>query len=88
MLFRSPESPADPEGLNGLRWRGIAFDHFSGREWSMTHSERRMVLRNPGGQVSLGRPRGTGYLITQEIYLEPIGTEVLFAAPRLLGVTV
>jgi len=47
-----------------------------------------MLPRNPGGQIRLARPRGTGYLITQEIYLEPLGIEVLFAAPRLLAVTV
>jgi transglutaminase-like putative cysteine protease len=83
-----PDGPADPEGLGDLRWRGVAFDHFSGREWSVTHAERRMVPRSAGGQIAVARPRGTGVLITQEIYLEPIGTEVLFAAPRLLGVTV
>ena len=88
MRVELPDGPADPEGLESLRWRGVAFDHFSGREWSVTNVERRMLPRNPGGQIPLARPRGTGYLITQEIYLEPIGTEVLFAAPRLLGVTV
>lgn len=88
MRVELPDGPADPEGLDGLRWRGVAFDHFSGREWSVTHAERRMLPRNPGGQIPLARPRGTGFLITQEIYLEPIGTEVLFAAPRLVAVTV
>jgi len=88
MRVELPDGPADPEGLESLRWRGVAFDHFSGREWSVTHVERRMLPRNPGGQIPVARPRGAGYLITQEIYLEPIGTEVLFAAPRLVAVTV
>lgn len=88
MRVEFPDGPADPEGLDGLRWRGVAFDHFTGRAWSVTHAERRMVPRTGGGQAALARPRGTGLLITQAIYLEPIGSEVLFAAPRLLGVTV
>ena len=47
-----------------------------------------MVPWTTGGQVFLARPRGTGPLITQEIYLEPLASEALFAAPRLLGVMV
>ncbi|MBI4589832.1 MAG: DUF3488 domain-containing protein [Candidatus Rokubacteria bacterium] len=86
MRVRFPDGPAAPELLVGLRWRGIAFDHFSGREWSVSRPERRTMVRVFGGHILLDRPRGTGPLITQEIYLEPIGSEVLFAAPRLLGV--
>lgn len=88
MRVEFPDGTADPEGLDTLRWRGVAFDHFSGREWSVSHPQRRMLPQAVGGQALLARPRGTGLLITQEIYLEPIGSEVLFVAPRLLGVTV
>lgn len=88
MRVEFPDGTADPEGLDTLRWRGVAFDHFSGREWSVSRPQRRMLPRAIGGQALLARPRGTGLLISQEIYLEPIGSEVLFVAPRLLGVTV
>jgi transglutaminase-like putative cysteine protease len=88
MRVEFPDGPADPGALEGLRWRGVAFDHFSGRAWSVGRSGRRMVPRTTGGHMAFARPRGTGPLITQEIYLEPIGSDVLFAAPRLMGVTV
>ncbi|MBI3626246.1 MAG: DUF3488 domain-containing protein, partial [Candidatus Rokubacteria bacterium] len=86
MRVEFPEGPASPQGLAGLRWRGVAFDHFNGREWRVTDPTRRTIPVVFGGHIPLGRPRGTGPVITQEIYLEPIGSEVLFAAPRLLGV--
>ena len=38
------------------------------------------------GIVRVGLPRGTGRILTQEIFLEPIGTDVIFAAPRALTV--
>src|SRR5439155_25986835 len=34
------------------------------------------------------RPRGTGRFLRQEIYLEALGTSVLFAAPRALSMTI
>ena len=86
MRVQFPEGPASPENLGGLRWRGVAFDHFNGREWSVSRPARRILPPAFGGYMALARARGTGPVITQEIYLEPIAPEVLFAAPRLLGV--
>src|SRR4029450_1729380 len=41
--------------------------------------------RPPLAAASGGGPsRGRGPLLTQEVFLEPIGTEVIFAAPRAL----
>lgn len=85
MRVHFPEGPAVPELLGGLRWRGLALDHFSGREWSVTQAERQMARRSTGGYIPLARPRGRGVVVTQEVYLEPMGTDVLFAAPRILG---
>lgn len=86
MRVQFPEGPASPQDLDGLRWRGVAFDHFNGREWSVTERERRTIPVVFGGPTPLGWPRGKGSVVTQEIYLEPIGSEVLFVAPRPLGV--
>ncbi len=88
MRVEFPEGPAAPQDLPGLRWRGIAFDHFNGREWRVSQPARRVIPSVFGGPVTLARPRGMGPVVTQEIYLEPIGTEVFFTAPRLLGVVV
>ncbi len=88
MRIQFPDGPAFPDRLHGLRWRGVAFDHFNGHEWSVNRRERRMMPRIYGGAVPPARGQGSGPVITQEIYLEPLDTEVLFGAPRLLGVVV
>lgn len=86
MRVRFPEGPAMPEMLPNLRWRGIAFDHFDGRSWKALRPRRSTLTRAAGGQFELRRYRGVGPFVTQEIYLEPIGTDVVFAAPRVLAV--
>ena len=72
----------DPATLPGLRWRGVAFDQFDGRTWSSAAAPRRFMHRSVTGDFGLGLPRGTGPVVRQEIYLEPIGSDAVFAAPR------
>ena len=75
-----------PVELPRLRWRGITLDQFDGRGWTASRPERRIVRASEPGVVRLGASRGTGRILTQEIFLEPIGTDVIFAAPRVLNV--
>ena len=79
-----PDERVDPAALPELRWRGIAFDQFDGRAWSSTMTPRRFVRRGATGDFGIGLARGDGPIVRQEIYLEPMGTDVLFAAPRVL----
>jgi hypothetical protein len=74
----------DPATLPVLRWRGVAFDQFDGRTWSSAAAARRYVQRSVSGDFGVGLPRGTGPVVRQEIYLEPIGSDAMFAAPRAL----
>jgi hypothetical protein len=74
----------EPDALPNLRWRGIALDSFDGRVWTASPAERRVVRRLPGEPFLLAVPRGRGFLVRQEIYLDQIGTDVVFAAPRAL----
>jgi transglutaminase-like putative cysteine protease len=71
-----------PELLSNLRWRGIVFDRFDGRTWAVGGSERFPLRRWPDGRFHLTTPRHPGPLLTQDIYLDPIGTDIIFAAPR------
>ena len=73
-----------PEALPALRWRGIVFDEFDGRAWSVSHSQRTTLRRSMASDYRVGAFRGRGPLLTQEFFLEPIGTEIVFAAPRAL----
>ncbi|MGH7263986.1 MAG: transglutaminaseTgpA domain-containing protein, partial [Candidatus Rokuibacteriota bacterium] len=73
-----------PERLPSLRWRGLALDQFDGRAWTVRREERETVWRTRNGDFALGVPQGTGRILVQEIFREPIGTDILFAAPRAL----
>ncbi|HKW93625.1 MAG TPA: DUF3488 and transglutaminase-like domain-containing protein, partial [Methylomirabilota bacterium] len=79
-----PDEQVDPATLPELRWRGIAFDRFDGRAWSSAQASRRLVTRQVAGDFELGLPRGIGPIVRQEIFLEPLGTDAVFGAPRVL----
>jgi protein-glutamine gamma-glutamyltransferase len=84
MRVRLPASPPMPELLGELRWRGAVLDHFAGRAWSVSPRRRITVLRGPGGAVDVGAIHGSGRLVSQEVFLEPIGTNTLFVATRAI----
>ena len=86
MRVTLPEAGAKAATLPGLRWRGITLDQFDGRGWTASRPERRALRASPLGYVRVGAQRGGGRLLTQEIFLEPIGADVIFAAPRVLSV--
>jgi transglutaminase-like putative cysteine protease len=87
MRVHVPEGVPEPHLLPNLRWRGIAFDEFDGRAWSVGQAEPGLVRRSPGGRFSLAWPRGTGRPFVHEVYLDPIGADVIFLAPRALSLT-
>jgi transglutaminase-like putative cysteine protease len=71
--------------LGALRWRGVVLDAYDGRAWSVSQPRPRTILRrSAGGDMVVGSYRGAGPIVSQEVFLEPIGTEVIFGAPRIL----
>ena len=66
-------------------WRGLAFDHFDGRSWSITPSGRDLVPGSAEGGVSFGR-NPDAYNLIQSIVREPVEAGVLFGLgePRAL----
>ena len=74
----------DPTRLPTLRWRGVAFDHFDGITWSGMSAPRRFVRRGVGGDFGVALPETGAPVLRQEIYLEPIGTDALFGAARVV----
>ncbi|HLE44047.1 MAG TPA: transglutaminaseTgpA domain-containing protein, partial [Methylomirabilota bacterium] len=83
-----PDAAPDPERLPDLRWRGVVLDAFDGRTWSIRQPRRIWPRRVIGGDVPISLPRGTGRILVHEVYLEPIGTDVIFVAPRPLRLRV
>ena len=88
MRVRFPDSIKEPERLPNLRWRGLAFDRFDGRVWEAGPRQRTLLRRETSGDFALATPRGAGPVVRQEILLDPIGTDVVFAAPRALRIEI
>jgi transglutaminase-like putative cysteine protease len=81
--------PDHPEGWpppGGLRWRGLAFDHFDGTIWSASKLAQRMLARRPDGAFVFPRRQTGRGLLRQDVDMEPLGTDVLFAAPVVLAI--
>ena len=75
-------APAEGEGY----WRGLAFDRFDGRRWSVTAGDRRSLVGSPEFGLDLGSGRAPAELV-QRIAREPVAAGVLFAHgwPRRLS---
>ncbi len=88
MRVHFAESVAAPDQLPNLRWRGIVFDQFDGRAWKVGRPERVTLKRMTSAPFAplyqISPYRGPGPIVVQEVYLEPIGTDVVFGAPRVL----
>jgi protein-glutamine gamma-glutamyltransferase len=76
---------APPESLPSLRWRGIAFDHFDGQTWTVSRSTLKLTLRRDRPVPFPIHQYYGGPVLTQEIDLEPLDSQMIFGAPRLLS---
>ncbi len=75
-----------PEQLPSLRWRGVAFDHFDGRTWTVSRSTLKLTLRRNRPVAFPVHQYTGGPVLTQEIDLEPLESHMIFGAPRVLSV--
>jgi hypothetical protein len=69
--------------IKRLRWRGVALDEFTGRSWRKSPiakiTEHKTSER---GSFRIGTTEAPHRLVMQTIFLEPIDSAVLFAAPQ------
>jgi transglutaminase-like putative cysteine protease len=79
-----PDETGDPERLPNLRWRGLVFDRFDGRTWTFGQTRRILVGRSTRNEFQLNPAQGRRPVVRQEVFLDPIGTDVVFGAPRVL----
>jgi protein-glutamine gamma-glutamyltransferase len=72
---------------HGFKWRGIALDEFTGNSWKKSAAARRSTQQtSEHGVFQLGTTEALHRLTKQTIFLEPIDSSVLFAAPRAIAV--
>ena len=77
----------DPEPAQGLRWRGVALDEFTGKAWRKSSDARRSASANErGGFFQIGTTEALHRLTSQTFFLEPLESPVLFGAPRVVAV--
>ena len=84
MRVHIPEGMGAVEQIPHLRWRGIVFDEFDGRAWTVGQPDRMTLRHSVTHDFRLGGYRGRGRILRQEFFLEPIGTDIIFAAPRIM----
>jgi transglutaminase-like putative cysteine protease len=77
----------DPEPPQGLRWRGVALDEFTGRGWRKSADARRAGPANErSGFFQVGTTEALHRLTSQTFFLEPLESPVLFGAPRVVAI--
>ncbi len=84
----------DPQPTVDVRWRGVALDEFTGHGWkkslgvrqSETEVKRRDRNQDGPGFFQVGATAARDQLTTQTVFLEPIESPVLFAAPRPIAI--
>ncbi len=79
----------EPDKLNALRgiyWRGISFDKYDGVGWSSTLKRRRPIQPNQDYEYKIAQltTEDPAEIVEQTIYLEPIGSNVIFGLPLIL----
>lgn len=74
--------------VGNLRWRGAALDFFDNKNWVNTQRlEKTPITKNQGGVFEVGdKAQKEDDLLTQTVYLEPIDTNAVFGAPRIIAV--
>jgi len=81
MALRVQTLEGTAPGAENAYWRGLAFDHFDGRSWSVTPDAREFVLGSSEMGIAVGsHPRGAR--LVQRIVREPVASGVLFAAGK------
>ncbi len=70
-------------------WRGLAFDQFDGRNWSISRPQRGPLRRPVNGIGRFGitlRPDSAGPRIAQRILREPVEAGVIFASGGIVKI--
>jgi transglutaminase-like putative cysteine protease len=84
-LVMRVEIEGNPRGFEGVKWRGIALNFFDGRAWYRTLSRGERPLARDGSgnyRVPPEQVPPPHRLLRYRIMLEPVSTEVLFAAAQ------
>ena len=85
LVLRIETLEGEPPDARERYWRGLAFDRFDGRSWSITPPTRERVPGDSEIGVDLGY-RARGRRLVQRIAREPIDPGVIFSAGAATGI--
>ena len=87
IVMRVRVEDSQPARDHAFKWRGVALDAFTGRGWKRSNEARRSEQKtSERGFYQLGTTAALDRLTHQTVFLEPIDSTVLFAAPRAIAV--
>ena len=70
-----------------LRWRGVALDEFTGREWIKSAAAQRFEKKeSDSGLFQVGTTEDLRRLTAQTFFVEPLDTPALFGLPRIVAI--
>jgi protein-glutamine gamma-glutamyltransferase len=87
VVMRVRVEGAHADNPQALRWRGVALDEYTGRGWKNSRSGNPKIM--PGVDKTFfpfDTIESLPKLTVQTFFLEPLDTNILFAAPRALAV--
>jgi protein-glutamine gamma-glutamyltransferase len=85
VAMRVRVSPDNPDQSLPYYWRGISFDHYDGTTWSTGYPGNRFLSRDAAGLYNVSTsPVDPSQLITQEFYLAPLDTRIVFGMDRVM----
>ncbi len=83
VVMRVEFDPPDARGQLPLYWRGISFDRYDGKSWQKSNSRTKRTLGRRGGEVLVRPTQKDEPLVSQQIYLEPMESRVLFGLDQV-----
>lgn len=87
VAMRVRVSPDNPDSSLPYYWRGISFDHYDGKTWTTGYPGNRFLSRDGQGLYNVSNSSiDPQQLITQEFYLAPLDTRVVFGLDKVMKI--
>jgi protein-glutamine gamma-glutamyltransferase len=85
VAMRVRVSPDNPDLSTPYYWRGISFDHYDGKTWTTGYPGNRFLSRDFQGLYNVSNtPVDPQQMVTQEFYLAPLDTRVVFGLDKVI----
>jgi protein-glutamine gamma-glutamyltransferase len=87
VAMRVRVSPDNSDGSVPYYWRGISFDHYDGKAWTTGYPGNRFLSRDFQGLYNVSTSSvDPQQLVTQEFYLAPLDTRVVFGLDKVMKI--